>query len=292
MSSQERDLELEGVRLRVREAGGVDGEAVIHFHGTPGSRLELAWADEVVVAAGARIVAFDRPGYGASTQVPFSLRSVARLALQAADLLGLDQFRTLGWSGGGPFALATAATAPERVLAAGVIAGAGPFQLVPDALDHLSNIDKAAESLLPGDPEGAAAKFTEGFDMAAALTSESALFEMFEPMLGEWDRAQWKDKDHSQAVLADLREAMRVGVWGCAWDNVAWIGAWDFDPTTVRCPVLLWYGSEDRMAPPAHARWFDENLPTAKLTMRQGEGHLLAFAHLPEILGELLAAHI
>ena len=60
-------------RFGYAEAGVADGEPVIHFHGTPGSRLEMAWADDVVSAAGVRMLAFDRPGYGSSTQAPFSL---------------------------------------------------------------------------------------------------------------------------------------------------------------------------------------------------------------------------
>ncbi len=281
-------MRVAGVTLRVREAGVADGEPVIHFHGTPGSRLEMAWADDVVSAAGVRMLAFDRPGYGSSTQAPFSLGSVATMTLELANEMGLERFRTTGWSGGGPFALATAASAPDRVQAVGVIAGGGPFQLVPGALQGLSEGDKAAERLLPDNPEGAAAGFAEGFDMTGALASPEALYEAFEPLLCEWDRTQWKDPSHAQALLADMREALKSGVWGCAWDNVAWIGAWDVDPTTVQCPVLLWYGSEDRMATPEHARWLDANLPDAKLMMWEGEGHLLPFAHLAEMLRELL----
>ena len=268
--------------------GDVDGEPVLHFHGTPGSRLELAWADEVIGAAGVRMIAFDRPGYGESSQARFSLESVARMAIQIADVIGLGQFRTLGWSGGGPFALAAAVTAPDRVRAVGVIAGAGPFQLVPGALEDLSEGDSTAERLLPDDPEGAAAGFIEGFDMTSALDSPTALYEDFEPHLCEWDRIQWRAHGHSEAIFADMREALRPGAWGCAWDNVAWVGTWDVDPTTVGCPVLLWYGSDDRMAPPEHAHWFENNLSEAKLTMWDGEGHLLPFAHLSEILQRLL----
>jgi len=234
------------------------------------------------------LIAFDRPGYGGSSRARFSLASVANMAIQIADRIGLNQFRTLGWSGGGPFALATAARAPERVRAVGVIAGAGPFQLVPGALEGLSDGDRAAHRLLPDDPEGAAAGFIEGFDMTAAVASATALYEDFEPHLCEWDRIQWRAEDHSEAVLADMREALRPGAWGCAWDNVAWIGAWDVDPTTVSCPVHLWYGSDDRMAPPEHARWFDVNLYDGRLTLWDGEGHLLPFAHLSEILQNLL----
>src|SRR6516164_98262 len=140
---EEYDIEAAGIRLRVRAAGDPGGEPVIHFHGTPGCRLELSFADDIVAAAGVRIIAFDRPGYGGSTQTPFSLNSVARLALQVASRLGVQEFRTTGWSGGGPFALATAAVAGARVTGVGVIAGAGPFQAVPGALDQLSDGDQA-----------------------------------------------------------------------------------------------------------------------------------------------------
>jgi pimeloyl-ACP methyl ester carboxylesterase len=280
-----------GTTLQVREAGDAAGEPVIHFHGTPGSRLELAWADAAVAAAGVRMITFDRPGYGDSTEVPISLGSVAKMALELADQLGLGRFRTSGWSGGSPFALATAASAPERVEAVGLIACPGPYQLVPGALEGLSAGDRAAAGLLPKDPQGAAAAFVEGFDLSEALASAESLFAMFEPTMCEWDRAQWKAAGSVQAaVLANMREAVKSGVSGCGWDNVAWVGPWDVDPSLVRCPVLLWYGGEDHAGMREHARWLDENLPDARLIVWEGEGHLLPFAHLSEMLQALLLA--
>ena len=285
---REQDLQIDGITLRVRESGDPDGQPVLHFHGTPGCRLEMAWADQLLADAGVRWVAFDRPGYGGSTPTAFSLGSVAKMALQVADRSGLDRFRTSGWSGGGPFALATAAIAGERVQAVGVIAGAGPFQLVPGAMDVLSDGDRAAVRLLPGDAVAACAGFLEDFDMTAALESSTALYEDFAPLLSDSDQLLWSS--YSEHLLADMREAMLQGGEGLGWDNVAWIGAWDIDPTTVQCPVLLWYGTEDRMAEPIHGHWFAENLPDARLTMREGEGHLQQFAHLAEMLADLTAA--
>jgi pimeloyl-ACP methyl ester carboxylesterase len=288
VTAREQDLQIEGITLRVRESGDPGGQPVLHFHGTPGCRIEMAWADQLLADAGVRWIAFDRPGYGGSTPAAFSLASVAKMALQIADQCGVERFRASGWSGGGPFALATAAIAGERVEAVGVIAGAAPFQLLPGALDLLSDGDKAAERLLPGDPEAACAGFMEGFGMAGALESSAALFEAFEPLLSDTDRRVWDS--YSEHLLADMREAMRQGVVGCGWDNVAWIGDWDIDPTTVKCPVLLWCGTEDRMSPPSHGHWLEENLPDARLTMRKGEGHLQPFAHLAEMVADLTTA--
>ena len=48
--------------LRVRQAGLHDGEPVVYFHGTPGSRLDLTLGDALADASGIRLVSFDRPG--------------------------------------------------------------------------------------------------------------------------------------------------------------------------------------------------------------------------------------
>ena len=42
------------------------------------------------------------------------------------------------------------------------------------------------------------------------------------------------------------------------------------------------------MAKPAHAYWLQEHIPTARLVMRQGTGHLGIFDHLADMLRELI----
>jgi len=43
------------------------------------------------------------------------------------DAIGAELFVTLGWSGGGPHALACATLLPDRCLATAVVAGRAPF---------------------------------------------------------------------------------------------------------------------------------------------------------------------
>jgi pimeloyl-ACP methyl ester carboxylesterase len=280
---------IDDVTLGVRESGAPDGSPVLHFHGTPGSRLELAWADEAVERAGVHLVTFDRPGYGRSTQVRFSLSSVARLGLELVDRLGWDRFRTLGWSGGGPFALATAAAAPGRVSAVGVMSGAGPFQEIPDALTGLSGGDAEGAALSAADPDAAALAFAGTFADLAAATDEAELLAAFKPALSERDQRVFANPPITTAFLRDIQEAFRQGSLGGGWDNVSWVGAWDFTLDAVQCPVLLWYGDEDLMAPPSIGYWLEAHLPSARLTMRKGYGHLGTIEHLPEMLAELTA---
>ncbi|MCW2528452.1 MAG: alpha/beta hydrolase [Pseudonocardiales bacterium] len=280
-------VRLGGMTLGVRESGPSDGLPVLHFHGTPGSRLELAWADEAVAQAGVHLVAFDRPGYGRSTQMAFSLAQVARLGIDLADRLGWQRFTTLGWSGGGPFALATAAEAAGRVSAVGVISGAGPFQEMPAALEGLGGGDAYAAALLMSNRDAAAVAFADTFTDLAAITDDEELLTAFRPALSARDQDVLAQPTHAAAFLLDMQEAFRQGSLGGGWDNVAWVGPWDFALDAVKCPVLLWYGDEDLMAPLAVGRWLADHLPNARLTMRQGYGHLAAFEHLPEMLNQL-----
>jgi pimeloyl-ACP methyl ester carboxylesterase len=170
---RETEIDRGGRVLRVRDAGDPGGNAVMYFHGTPGSRLDLCFGEQLAADRGVRLVSFDRPGYGGSSPAPFGLASVAADAHGVADGLGLARFATLGMSGGGPGALAVAAVAGGRVSRAGIASGAGPFQLVPGALDDLDDNDRAAMSLLPGDPPAAAAAFAACwariFDRGAGL---------------------------------------------------------------------------------------------------------------------------
>src|SRR5579862_2443311 len=135
MSAVEHDIKVGDRNLRARETGNPEGPAILYFHGTPGSRLDLTFGDDTVAEAGVRLVTFDRPGYGGSTATPFGLTAVGRDAVAIADALGIDRFATVGLSGGGPFALATATVAGGRVTTVGVASGAGPFQHVEGAIE-------------------------------------------------------------------------------------------------------------------------------------------------------------
>ena len=287
-----REIEVDrgGRVLRVRDAGAPDGAVVMYFHGTPGSRLDLRFGEQLAVECGVRLVSFDRPGYGGSTPAPFGLASVAADAHAVADELGVARFATLGMSGGGPGALAAATVAGGRVIRAGVASGPGPFHLVPGALDDLDDNDRGAAALLPDDPAGAASAFAAGFEPLAALSRTpggAGLVPALEDLLSPRDSQLLHERRYATLFAEAIREGLRQGTSGGGWDNVSWIGEWDIDLGAISCPVLLWYGSDDRFAPPAHGLWLSEHLPRARLVLRDGEGHLGIYDHLGEMLKAL-----
>lgn len=101
--------------LHVCEGGSPDGVPVVFHHGTPSGRLQAVLGAEAARRQGVRLVSFNRPGYGRSTDTPPGLTSVGLDTLRLADELGVEPFAVLGASGGGPYALATGLADPGRV---------------------------------------------------------------------------------------------------------------------------------------------------------------------------------
>jgi pimeloyl-ACP methyl ester carboxylesterase len=57
----------DGRHLAWRFYGRRDGAPILFFHGFPGSRLQAALVHAQAAAAGVALIAFDRPGFGASS---------------------------------------------------------------------------------------------------------------------------------------------------------------------------------------------------------------------------------
>jgi len=110
----------EGRVLDVWEGGRPDGVPIVFHHGTPSGRLQAVLGAKAAHRHGVRLVSFNRPGYGRSTDSPPSLASVGLDTLHVMEALGITDFAVLGVPGGGPYALATGLADPERVRAVGV----------------------------------------------------------------------------------------------------------------------------------------------------------------------------
>jgi pimeloyl-ACP methyl ester carboxylesterase len=169
----------------------------------------------------------------------------------------------------------------------GIASGAGPYQLVPGAIDGLDDDDRAVLALLPDYPARAAARFAAELEPLAELTREpgsSWVLSAFEDVLSSRDR-ELLDQGYAADFADTVREGLRPGTSGGGWDTVSWAGDWDIELGAVHCPVLLWYGREDFALP--EGMWLRDNLPRAHLVVHDGEGHIGIFEHLDEILHAL-----
>jgi pimeloyl-ACP methyl ester carboxylesterase len=268
---------------------GDGGDQPLVFHwGTPSAAV---WFDPLAAAAakvGLRLVTYSRPGYAGSTTRPG--RSVADAADDVAailDALGADTFVTLGWSGGGPHALACAALLPDRCVAATSLAGVAPYPA--DGLDWLAgmsaeNIEEFSAAfegeriltpkleLMAGDLET-----VRGADLATALSG----------LVSDVDKAALTG-EFADTLAEAFRRSVSTGIAGWRDDDLAFARNWGFNLETIQRPVAVWQGGQDRMVPFAHGQWLAAHIPTARVHLYPDEGHLsLGVASLDRIVAEL-----
>jgi pimeloyl-ACP methyl ester carboxylesterase len=214
---------------------------------------------------------------------------VADDGVAVLDHLGVDRCYTMGWSGGGPHTIACAALLPERVIAATVIASAAPYA-VP-GLDFLAgmgqeNIDEFGAAIAGA---GELKPFLEAWaPQMGAVTGEqiaSALGDLISPV----DRAALTG-EFAEALAADIRHALEHGIWGWHDDDLAFVRPWGVDLASIRVPLTLWQGEQDRMVPFAHGAWLAGHLPGVRAHLLPDHGHLsLAVSSIGRILDELVA---
>jgi pimeloyl-ACP methyl ester carboxylesterase len=277
-----------GRQLEVWEGGSPDGVPVVFHHGTPSGRLQAMLGADAARRQDVRLVSFNRPGYGRSTDSPPGLASVGLDTLRLTEALGIDEFAVLGASGGGPYALATGLADARRVRAVGIAAGVGPWRLIepPDSADpDLPLLALADAGDVPGALKGFGLQGRVAFDRMLTLPDEAMVEEFFQGA-PESDLG-WLTADAVQRWAADLRDALQT-YDGYARDNVSWGGQWDVDPAQLRVPTWLWYGERDRMVPASHGRWLAERLPDSTLVIRPGMGHgSTIFAYWDDMLATL-----
>ncbi len=117
VSATDKTIQLhDGRTLGYAEYGIAERKALFYFHGHPGARLEARFLAEQAEQAGVRLIGVDRPGMGLST-----FKANRRLldwpddVVELADRLRLNRFAVVGFSGGGPYALACAYKIPHLI---------------------------------------------------------------------------------------------------------------------------------------------------------------------------------
>lgn len=149
----------DGRNLAWVEVGDPGGSPVLALHGSPGRCYEFAMHDEAASAAGIRLIAPDRPGYGASSYQPHRrLSDFPATVAQLADHVGLGTFAVLGHSQGGPHALACARFLPDRIRACAAVNGLAPPgpSAMTDGMMRSNRIQWALYSRWPPALDGAA----------------------------------------------------------------------------------------------------------------------------------------
>jgi pimeloyl-ACP methyl ester carboxylesterase len=278
----------DGRRLAYSEYGARGGRPVIYCHGFPSSRREGLLLHPNAIAADARIIAADRPGYGDSDHQPG--RSIADwgddVAL-LADRLRLERFAVLGVSGGGPYALACAERMPDRLSGCALVCPLGPIY-IDDLLDQMNWAVRA--SLMMGRQPQWLGDLVFGIPTIATLRRWPNLAESVRSIAAPAaDREVLAEGDNAAILNRTIADAMRDGAQGARADLVLYNHDWHLRFASIASPISIWHGQADGTVPIEHARWYASHLPNARLIELPDHGHYsVPLRCSPRILATLL----
>ena len=275
-----------GRRLGYADFGDPDGTPILFFHGTPGSRLSGLLPGVVAGSLGARVIAVDRPGMGLSDFVDGrKITDWPDDVEDFVDALKLERFAVLGFSGGGPYALACARALGERITATGVVSGMGPL----DGAAARRAFSRAQQLRFWGARRWwPALRLAVRFSTRGVRENPERFFAAWSATLPPDDIEILERPTIRSVVIDDRKEALRQGSKGVAWELWLLAHKWGFQLEEVDAQVHLWHGEADSIVPEALGRGQARRLPHCTSQFLPDKGHLMLVDEMAEILGDLL----
>jgi pimeloyl-ACP methyl ester carboxylesterase len=288
MSSATLFLELSGgQRLAMLERGAPDGDPIFFCHGWPGTSRQADRLHDAAREFGFRIISFDRPGVAQSSHpMQRTLLDWPPMLAEAADQLGVEKFRLVGVSGGGPYALATAWAMSARVLGVAIVCGAPPIA----ELAERRQLMPAYRLLLGlyGKSPRAARWLFRALRPVALLPLPRALRPLALKIVGPVDATALADPVLFDNCYDSFRDAWSGSADGVFDDARIYAERWGFAPEEIKVPVHFWHGRGDRNFAWPLADQLAARIPGARVKICDDEGHYsLPFRQARAILGGL-----
>lgn len=253
------------IRLSLTDVG--EGHPLVWLHGSgPGANGLSNFRLNLPAFGDFRNIVIDHPRYGGSDRPhiegPLIPHSGAHV-LSALDTLGIDAFAVIGNSFGGGVAAWLAATAPERVSAAVLMAPGG---IEPPGVRR-DELPEGLQLIFKAMREGVDRQLMERFVNVMLVDKSLATDELIDQRLDAARRnnPEWE----GVPILGDLSELVQQ----------------------IEAPVQLLWGKEDRFVPAAWSLLWLERLADAELHIYPHCGHWLQYelrSRFNELAGEFL----
>lgn len=279
----------DGRRLGFAQFGDAEGAPVIVFHDLWGNRNIRHPDDAILARLGIRLIGVDRPGYSMSTRKRGrSIMDVVDDVMLLSKALQLDSFAVLGFSAGGPYALACAYRFPQIVRRCAVIAPLPPmdhelgFRALHPLYARLFQLARGNESFFR--------LLMRGFFFFDSQRSADQYIRELGALLSPADQAVLSNINLFNARRDAWEEIRSSGSENLVDEMVTLTRTWGFRLQSVQIPVDIWWGEVDAFCAPGVGERMAGMLPKAQFHLESQAGHFLLYSHWQSILQQLIAS--
>ncbi|GAB2327215.1 alpha/beta hydrolase [Streptomyces griseoincarnatus] len=250
------------------------GQPVVLIHGYPLDGHSWEKQSAALLAAGYRVITYDRRGFGQSSQptTGYDYDTFAADLNTVMDTLDLRDAVLVGFSmGTGEVGRHLGTYGSERVAKAAFLASLEPYLLKTD-----------------DNPTGVDGSVFEGIEKA--VTADRYAY-----FTGFYQDFYNLDENLGTRISEEaLRNSWNVAAGSSAYASIAAVATWttDFraDLAKIDVPALILHGTADRILPiEATGEPFHRALPQAEYVVIEGAPHGLLWTHAQEVTDALLA---
>ena len=276
----------DGRKLGYTDLGNRDGKPLFHFHGFPGSRLEVMILVDRAIIKDIRVISIDRPGMGLSDfKKNRTLLDWPDDVVELADALGIDKFAVEGISGGGPYAAACAYKIPDRLISCGIISGLASKDLESEEKLKLFSVIRIFPWIF---------KLMIWIQSRGMKDLEKAEKNMKKAMkkFPEADRKILEDPQILSLFIKESAEAFRQGSKSTYYEGKIYARSWGFNLEDIspKLKVYIWHGDADTSVPIAMGRGMYKVIPNCEGKFYPGEGHYSTiFKYYEDIIDALIS---
>jgi pimeloyl-ACP methyl ester carboxylesterase len=276
----------DGVRLHVETAGAAGAPVtVVLVHGwtcsTRSWHHQLDGLPRVLGDDGVRVVAYDHRGHGRSAAAPVGSTRIEQLAddleFVLDEVVGDGPVVYAGHSMGGMTLMALAERRPELFgsrIAAAVLVATSSGQLASRPFGLPARFDAPAAVLAPRAMNLAGARFDRRAEKVLAPWRQGLSAAARRPALRQVAFGKNVDPAEVDILMADVARLPGLSLSGFFEEIVRHDRGHALQGLS-QIPVEIMHGTRDRLIAPRHANRMAQLLPSARLWMYPGAGHML-----------------
>jgi pimeloyl-ACP methyl ester carboxylesterase len=248
-------------------------QAILFFHGFPGSHLQGAFLNEKLKSLQMMMVAVDRPGYGDSSWVnpnDWSLATKAYQELLAS--MGHQKFSVMAVSGGAPMAHMTAHYLNTQIQRLIVVCGLASFS--KQTKTHFSSIQRKllfVSKLLP--VSFLRLLLDKGM---GSFQPEKRLSHLIQT-LHETDQKVLSAPQNQGLLLESMKWARNQGSRGVVWDSQIfcqdWLNRFCDSQSFKKFPTFYFHGEKDFLLNPGMSQDMQQMVSGSTVMLIENQGH-------------------